>query len=123
MMFAVIHKYSTQQCILSCLYRREIDPEEEPDFAERNPLWEDDLPPIRPHDENFLGALALEEDTIKKQIPTVVPTSNYHPKPLSVPHRRWKIAYAAVKKNLVSHKLFSSWDSLIISNAFSLVLE
>ena len=122
-MFAVIHKYSTQQCILSCLYRREIDPEEEPDFAERNPLWEDDLPPIRPHDENFLGALALEEDTIKKQIPTVVSASNYHPKPLSVPHRRWKIAYAAVKKNLVSHKLFSSWDSSIISTASSLVLD
>lgn len=85
--------------------RKELDPEEEPDFTERHPLWEDELPPIYPNEDHVPDFLTLEETSPKVPIaPTVLSQEESHISESAVRARqRWKSAYATIKKNLVSN--------------------
>ncbi|MCO5593876.1 hypothetical protein L7F22_047895 [Adiantum nelumboides] len=84
--------------------RKEIDPEDEPDFTERHPLWEDDLPPIYAHEDHVPDLLALEGAGSEVPIAPKTPLPRVEEPHLSESalraRERWKQAYATIKRNL-----------------------
>ncbi|KAJ7564574.1 hypothetical protein O6H91_02G023500 [Diphasiastrum complanatum] len=91
-------------------FRKDIDPEEEPDFAERNPTWEDALPPIHGVTEDLeIPSLRAGPSQISSFPAALLPfaeiltgisinPSDSHAK------QRWKNAYSSVKKELIMKK-------------------
>eukprot|EP00249_Psilotum_nudum_P005950 c19350_g1_i1 orf=285-725(-) len=89
--------------------RKEIDPEEEPDFALRNPTWEDELPPIYPDEDHLPDILGSEEAPPQISvvqdalIPSMAPKkgdASHKLEDISPVQKRWKMAYRAIKKEL-----------------------
>ncbi|KAH7424696.1 hypothetical protein KP509_11G019800 [Ceratopteris richardii] len=82
--------------------RKEIDPEYEPDFTQRHPQWEDELPPIHPHDVHAPELLAIEQAPLSevKPQPAKFAMALHKSESASRACERWKLAYISVKKTL-----------------------
>ncbi|KAJ7531395.1 hypothetical protein O6H91_14G042100 [Diphasiastrum complanatum] len=85
--------------------RRRPDLEEQPGFTDRNPTWEDDLPPVRPSLHNE-AILSISEDIASTSafFPDILRASSNQLQNDTPSRERWKNAYKSVKKDLILRK-------------------
>eukprot|EP01018_Ginkgo_biloba_P020311 Gb_09891 [translate_table: standard] len=90
--------------------RKEIDPEEEPGFIERNPTWEEELPPIHPVDHDSIFQLdspytvPLVHAGVDQIFVPSSPTIELLPDSHALARKRWRTAYIGITRDLALKK-------------------
>lgn len=79
------------------------DPEDEPDFLERNPTWEDSLEPINIHETIIKEEQETEQGKLQKAFEAMANADGgvYISVHDNIARKRWKNAYLTLKRLLV----------------------
>eukprot|EP01018_Ginkgo_biloba_P020305 Gb_09887 [translate_table: standard] len=86
--------------------QKEVDPEEDPGFLERNPTWEEELPPIHPVDHDSIFELdspprvPLFPKFADQLFVPSVPKTETLPDGRLLARKRWRTAYLGIRREL-----------------------